>query len=92
LVHTFLGEPITNGKKSAKFVNLSPIILMRCRLISKKNLHLARGFSKKEIGNLREPLPTFVYPSESFEESLRFFWHSTLQNFTMAAKNRRIKR
>jgi len=26
--YTFLGEPLTNGKKSAKFVKMSPIILV----------------------------------------------------------------
>ena len=50
LVHTFL---LTNGEKSAKFVNVSPIILVNCRFISEKNL---QRFSEKEIGNLRHVL------------------------------------
>jgi len=53
---------LKNGNKSAKFESVSPIILM--------NLH---QFSKKEIENFQELLPTYVNPSRRFRESPRCF-------------------
>ena len=48
-VLTFFREPLANVKKSAKFVNVSPIILMTCRFISEKNLHLASGTTRRKF-------------------------------------------
>ena len=66
--YSFLGAPLANKKKPTKFVNVSPIKLMGCRFISESNLLPA-----KERGNLRELLPTFVNPSQRFQESPRCF-------------------
>ena len=41
--HNDIGETLTNGQKSNKFVNVSPIILSYFTSISETNLHFASG-------------------------------------------------
>ena len=74
MVHTFLGEPITNGKKSAKFVRVSQILLMNCRFISEKNFHLSSGCRE---GNRKSPrnAALIINSSSEIPGISELFWY-----------------
>jgi len=55
LVHPFLRKTAKKLEKSAKFVNMSPMILMNCRFISENNLQIYTLLVDLREGNGKSP-------------------------------------